>query len=249
MADMRVPFVQASNFTRVGLPPREINLLVVHDMESPEGPETAENVARFFRDQEPHDPPRVNGSSTHYNIDSNSIVQSVRDKDVAWAAPGANHDGLHFEHAGRARQTAAQWDDGYSRAMLQLSAKFAAQKCAKHGIPVVYVNALGLQRGLRGVTTHLQVSLAFHRSTHTDPGLDFPMARYLSLIRKSMGREPLLERTGFFAWLAWHDGLGDWAEFGPKDPGVRPNVPANITRDRPGWWVRRVAFHAARKKR
>src|SRR4051794_37904817 len=110
-------FIQAKNYTPTKS--RSIDLLVIHDMEAPETGDTAENVAHYFANQ----PKGSSGSSAHYCIDNNSVVQCVRDHDVAWHAPGANHDGLGFEHAGYARQTAQEWNDAYSKSMLLLSAK------------------------------------------------------------------------------------------------------------------------------
>ena len=110
-----IPFVQARNFTR-GRSSR-IDVLVIHTMESPEKPETAEDVAHWFAGS------TAPQASAHYCIDGDSIVQCVQDSDVAWHAPGANHNGLGFEHAGKAAQTARDWGDEYSMKCLDLSAQ------------------------------------------------------------------------------------------------------------------------------
>jgi hypothetical protein len=36
--------------------------------------------------------------------------------------------------------------------------------------------------GKRGITTHLEVSRAYKRSTHTDPGPGWPMAEMLKMV-------------------------------------------------------------------
>jgi hypothetical protein len=176
-------FVKAANFTIAS--GRSIDLLVIHDMESPEKLSTAEDVARYFQN------PSVKASA-HYNIDANSVVQCVRDKDVAWAAPGANHDGLQFEHAGYARQTTDQWLDEYGRKMLfEQSAPLFAKKCKEHRIPPVFLRAPDLVSQKRGITTHWQVTLAFSRGQgHTDPGNNFPIQRFMIEIQKSYGAAP-----------------------------------------------------------
>lgn len=156
---------------------RQVDLIVLHSMEAPEKGETAESVARYFQGL-----PASRKASAHYNIDVDSIVRSVNDNDVAFAAPGANHNGLQFEHAGYARQKRGGWLDAYSKAMLLRSARLAARKCAKYKIPIRYVDAAGLKRGERGITTHHQVTLAFRRSTHTDPGKGFPIRWYLDQV-------------------------------------------------------------------
>jgi N-acetyl-anhydromuramyl-L-alanine amidase AmpD len=172
-------FVQARNYTRGRS--NAIDILVIHTMESPEKPDTAESVANWFAGASAPE------ASAHYCIDSNSIVQCVRDEDVAWHAPGANHNGLGFEHAGRAAQTAKDWSGAYSQAMLELSAALVAQKCEEHHIPVAWLQSADLRAGKRGITGHVQVSDAFKRSDHRDPGTSFPVEAYLALVRAHMG--------------------------------------------------------------
>jgi N-acetyl-anhydromuramyl-L-alanine amidase AmpD len=174
-----IPFVQARNYTRGRS--NAIDVLVIHTMESPEKPDTAESVADWFAGS------TAPQASAHYCIDENSIVQCVRDEDVAWHAPGANHNGLGFEHAGRAAQTAHDWSDDYSVGCLELSAELVARKCEEHHIPVVWLQPADLRAGRRGITGHVQVSDAFKRSDHRDPGTSFPVQRYLALVRAHMG--------------------------------------------------------------
>lgn len=170
---MDIPFVQARWYTRGRK--GGVDLIVIHDMEAPESDKTAENVAQNFRTTDRQ-------ASTHYCIDNDSIVQCVRDEDTAWAAPGANANGLQLEHAGYASQRISDWTDGYSTAELGLSAQLTYKLCQKFKIPAVYVDAEGLKAGKRGITTHRAVTAAFHKSDHTDPGPNFPMDLYLSLV-------------------------------------------------------------------
>ncbi len=172
-----IEFIQARNYTRTS--GRDVDVIVVHTMEAPEKPGTAKAIAKWFAG------PTAPRASGHYCIDNIKIVQGVRDQDVAWAAPGCNHNGIQLEHAGRARQTAADWSDPYSRAMLKLSAKLAARLCKKHHIPIRRVRAAGLRAGRRGITGHVDVSQAFHRSDHWDPGRNFPWAEYLRWIKNA----------------------------------------------------------------
>lgn len=171
-------FVQAKNYTPTQ--GRQIDLIVVHDMEAPEGPLTAENVAHYFATTDRH-------ASAHRCFDNNSQVQCVLDKDVAWHAPGANHNGLGYEHAGYARQSDAEWRDPYSTQMLKLSAKQAAADCKRYNLPVRYVDTGALLLGRRGITTHWDVTKAYKRSTHTDPGPNFPMDQYISWVKSEAG--------------------------------------------------------------
>jgi N-acetyl-anhydromuramyl-L-alanine amidase AmpD len=234
-----IPFVQARNYTRV-TGRRKIDLVVIHTMEAPEKPSTAESIAAWFAGAS------APQASPHYNIDNDSIVQSVAENDVAWAAPGANHNGIQLEHAGYARQTAGGWADAYSQQMLRLSASLTADICQRHGIPPNYVNVVGLQRGLKGVTTHANVSAAFKRSDHTDPGENFPMAAYLAWVREAIAASAppwyleAQKTTPMWAWIIWHD------HGAPAD--LRPTViPARVPKATLLKWAARYALHRGSK--
>jgi N-acetyl-anhydromuramyl-L-alanine amidase AmpD len=172
-----IPFVQAKYYTPTS--GRSIDLIVLHDMETPERLGVARNVANWFAGTTA---PRA---SAHYCIDSLEIIQCVKDKDVAWHAPGANHNSIGVEHAGYAAQRADQWRDAYSTAELQLSAELVRGMCATYGIPVMFLDAAELlrHRPPRGITTHNEVSEAYRRSDHWDPGPNFPIDWYLAMVR------------------------------------------------------------------
>jgi hypothetical protein len=112
----------------------------------------------------------------------------VPEEHVAWAAPGLNHNGIQLEHAGYARQTLAEWSDPFSLRMLARSAKLSAAICKRWGIPPVFVDAEGLLRSERGITTHYQVTKGpgKGRTTHVDPGKGFPVSTYLDMVKEAM---------------------------------------------------------------
>ena len=173
-------FIQARNYTPVSH--REIDLLVIHDMEAPEKPDTAEGVANFFHNQLAG----PNGSSAHYCLDNNSVVACVRDHDVAWAAPGANHDGLHFEFTGYASQTDKQWHDRFDQEMFQIGAHLFARKAKRYGIPRNIVDPDELKKGKSGITTHLYITesgIGGPSGTHRDPGEHFPLIEFRDEVR------------------------------------------------------------------
>lgn len=169
-----IPFLPSSHFTDAAR--TKIDVVVIHTAETPETATSAEAVARYFQETDRE-------VSAHYCVDADSVVQCVKLEDVAWCAPGANHNGVHIELAGRASQTAAQWADAFSKNELDLAAELTSLLVKRYSIPVVEVSAAGLLAGRRGVTTHAAVSRAFRRSSHWDPGAAFPMDAFLARVR------------------------------------------------------------------
>jgi N-acetyl-anhydromuramyl-L-alanine amidase AmpD len=123
------------------------------------------------------------GIVSHNCCDSDSIVQCVREDDMAWGAPGANRQSVHVELAGRASQGASDWQDAYSQKMLANAAKLVADICKRHVIAPIAVDVSGLLQRGRGITTHDAVSKAFKQSTHWDPGPGFPIAMFINAVR------------------------------------------------------------------
>lgn len=145
-------------------------------MEAPEKGTTAEAVAKYFATT-------TKKASAHYCFDNDSEVQCVLDKDVAYAAPGANSDGLQFELAGYAAQSQGEWKDLFSLSMLSRAAIVAYHKCLEFDIPVVALSNADLLAGKKGIVTHNQVSQAYKLSSHWDPGPNFPMGLFIDLIK------------------------------------------------------------------
>ncbi len=171
-------FIPARHFKKIlALAPRKVRVIVIHDMEFPERLTAAEDVARYFATT-------TTPASAHINVDSDSIVQSVKDGDVAYAAPGANHDGIQVELAGYARQTKKEWLDRYGISMLALAADAVAQYCLKFAIPAVQLSDAQLKDGVsQGIVGHYQVSRVFKKSTHTDPGSGFPWQFFIRQVQ------------------------------------------------------------------
>lgn len=153
--------------------------LVVHTSEqSGETTGTAEALARYM--ETAGDRAGGYGSSYHAITDTDRILPCVPDNVVAFAASGGNAQGLHVCIPGKAAQTAAQWNDEITGAFLEQCAQWLADKATVYGIPLRKLNSNDVRAGLRGVCGHVEVSQAFKKSTHTDPGNNFPWTAVLA---------------------------------------------------------------------
>lgn len=177
-------FVQARNY-REGRSSK-VRLLAIHTMEYPERPTGAEWCADYFAG------PRAPMASTHYCCDNDSVVQGVREADTAYTTPGANHDGISIEHAGHASQKddATGWRDAYSTALLDRSARLAADICKRNSIPIRHLTDAQLRAGDAGIIGHDQATRVYRRSSHTDPGKGFPWDRYIALVQAYANPKP-----------------------------------------------------------
>ena len=168
------PFVESPNVTRRAS--RPIDVVVMHTMEIRERPDAAEICARWFATP-------VSRVSAHYCVDADSVIQCVREKDIAWHARGGNTNSIGVELAGFANQTTRDWDDPYSAAVLERAAALVADVCRRRRIPVRWLVAGDLVAGRRGLTGHAEVSRAFGKSDHWDPGDGFPVESFVDRVR------------------------------------------------------------------
>jgi peptidoglycan hydrolase-like protein with peptidoglycan-binding domain len=161
-----------------------IRVIVLHTMETEERSDIAEAVASYFSRTSTR-------ASAHLCVDNDSTVRCVDDQDTAWAAPGANADGLQIEIAGRASQNPTQWADAYSKDLLDRAAAEVAAWCKRWNIPARLLTDAQLADGFtRGITTHAAVSRVFRRSDHTDPGKDFPAGAFVAAVAAKAGQVP-----------------------------------------------------------
>ncbi|MDF5708860.1 MAG: N-acetylmuramoyl-L-alanine amidase [Nostoc sp. S4] len=171
------PLIKAPWFKDIVNQKREVRVIVIHTMEAPEKGTTAENVAKYFQNL-----PSNNKASAHLCIDNNSIVQCVLDNDVAYAAPGANHNGIQLELAGYSNQNRDDWFDEYSKALLENAANAAAQYCLKYNLPRKHLSNAELKAGKEGIIGHVQATEVFKLSDHTDPGENFPWDYFIDRV-------------------------------------------------------------------
>lgn len=167
-------FIQARNYRAGGNLP--IDRIVIHDMESAEGFSTAEDVARWFAGS------NAPMASAHKCFDADSMVECVHEQDTAFHAPPNAHS-LGNELAGKASQSRGDWLDPYGIKMLALVATSVAEQCKVHNVPVVKLNASDLLAGRRGICGHADVSAAWHQTSHTDPGSNFPWDYFMKLVQ------------------------------------------------------------------
>jgi N-acetyl-anhydromuramyl-L-alanine amidase AmpD len=157
----------------------EIRLIVLHSAECAETPVAAENLASWGGTAQ---------GSWHYAVDNDSITRSVEDHHRAFHAKQVNAYSLGVEQAGKASQTAEQWDDPYSRALLERTAHLLAWLCHRHVIPVEFVSAAEIAAqhphgGVWGITTHAECSRAFGvAGGHWDPGPNYPLQKVLTRV-------------------------------------------------------------------
>jgi N-acetyl-anhydromuramyl-L-alanine amidase AmpD len=169
-------FIQAKNFTQGRI--SSVKHIVLHTMEAPEKPKTAENVANWFAGKS------APKASAHYCVGADGVIQCVKDEDTAWHAPGANASGIGIEMVGYAAQNPNEWRDLYSTNTLLNVAALVVDLCDKHGIPLRKIDADDLKVGTAGICGHSDVSLAFGKSNHTDPGKGFPWDDFIATLRK-----------------------------------------------------------------
>jgi N-acetyl-anhydromuramyl-L-alanine amidase AmpD len=217
-----VKFVQAKHYYTGGNKPR---LVVIHTMEAPEKGETAENIASWFAGM---NAPRA---SAHYCVSNTETVQCVEEEDGAWHTPGAlpgkggveiNRSSIGVEHAGYARQTAEEWSDEYSIAMLERSAQLVAEICARYDIPATKLSPEELKEpGASGICGHVDCTKATGVGTHWDPGPFYPWAWYLERVRAHLYAEndddiPLTAHIQGIADAA----VADYQDDGDTDPDL-----------------------------
>jgi len=153
-------------------PLKDIRLIVMHDTEGG----TAESIARYFASASA-------GGSTHLVVDDVECYRCLANTMVPWGAPGANYQGFHIEQCGYARWSAVIWRSHLRT--LKRAAYKAAFHCVKFDIPAVFLDAVDLKAGRKGITTHAECTKAFGPSSgHTDPGPFWPRRLFMSLVRK-----------------------------------------------------------------
>jgi len=170
------PYVGPAKFhgTRSNKPLRRV---VIHGTVSPCAPGGARSIAAYFRKTV------TRPSSAHYVVDPGEVVQVVFDSWVAYHAP-PNSGSIGVELCDPVAGSPARWKDANHVAMLARAAHLVAGLCLAYGIPLRKVGPAGLRIGRRGICGHVDVSNAWHQTTHTDPGAGFPWDQFMALVKE-----------------------------------------------------------------
>lgn len=169
----RIPVHEDRTGARKSTPNR---LIVLHTSEGGETGAAAANLAGFLTrpgDRTTSAGGRF-GASYHVVLDVESAIPAVPYDVVAYAAAGANHDGIHLCFPGRAGQSREQWLDPISRGMIRTAAAVIVDVSELEGIPARFLTVAAIKAGAAGVCDHEDISNAFGRSTHWDVGPSFP---------------------------------------------------------------------------
>lgn len=170
----RTTWIGSPNFTKGRL--RSPRVIVIHTMETNETSQIGESIAKNWFG--------VSSSkvSAHFIVDTDSVVQCVALGDTAWAAPGANTDGIQVELAGRSSQSSSDWQDQGSVATGLIASDLIGRLCHVYGIPIRRLTNAELRAGASGIVGHDQVSAVYKVSDHGDPGPNFPWYPFLELV-------------------------------------------------------------------
>lgn len=160
-----------------GLGNKPISRIVIHSTVSPCEEGGARSIAAYFRSSKA-------GGSAHYVVDPGEVVQVVYDSVIAWHAPPNTHS-LGIEMCEFPANNMDRWARDNQQRMLDRTAKLTAQLCLAYHVRALYVPAAGLRLGIDGVTTHAQVSRAWHETTHWDPGA-WPRRAFMRKVRANI---------------------------------------------------------------
>lgn len=211
-------------------------LIVIHTSEGGEGPTWAESLNAFMA--QPGD--RISDSGNRYGASYQYVTDTdggvwpaVRDDTFAYAAAGANWDGIHFCIPGKAGQTRAQWLDDYSMAHINALAWAMKLKATQFNLPLRRLTTQQVRDGAYGYCGHVNVSEAYHQSDHTDPGPYFPwdvLAFLLTTPTPPAGAPPMAHYGTRYRILDTRNQGGTIPPYTPRRIFVLPTPPADWAR-------------------
>lgn len=173
---------------------KPIKRIVIHSTVSPCVPGGAVKIANYFRSNSA-------GGSAHYVVDPEETIQAAYDSVICWHAPpnegsigiemcdmpGAEPSVKKGGELWKRLKASWRWRNDNQKKMLRRTAKLTAQLCLAYNIPIQWLGPGDLKRGMRGITSHNNVSEAFGQSTHWDPGW-WPRKKFMWLVQGEAGK-------------------------------------------------------------
>jgi hypothetical protein len=147
----------AKGFTK-GRGKSPVRLIAVH---TAEGSTTVESLGNYFAG--------TTAGSSHAGIgQGGQYAEFVSYANTAWTDPPVNSVADTVEICGFAKWTRDEWLA--KKDMIETIAHWIAWRCSVRGIPVRHItDASG-----SGVVGHRDINSTYHKSSHTDPGPNFP---------------------------------------------------------------------------
>ena len=174
----------AKNYTKTRRG-HSLQIIVLHSAENQELNGQAVHLGQWFAG------PTAPEASAHVMVDNKQIVVSVDDVDTSWAVDDfpLNLISKSYELTGHADQTAAEWNDAYSKGVLATAEAAVKVDLKKYKIPAVHltdaqiVAAHNGDKTIKGICTHADITRALKVSGgHTDPGKFFPLTEFIKAV-------------------------------------------------------------------
>lgn len=180
-----IPFLPSSHLSG-RIDPRPAEIIVMHSMECPAEAGRATNWAKSLAS------PTGSKSFAHYQTDPRTVVQSA---ELGRTCPHVGNGNrvrgrwtLGIEQAGYAAFSRQQWIN--SGALNTSKPLVEALIAAGHGAARWLSPADLKVPGVRGVTSHNNMRIAFGGTTHTDPGDNYPHDLLLATVAAPVTAAP-----------------------------------------------------------
>ena len=160
------PFIPAKGYSAG----RNSGAVIYLGIHTAEGATTRESLGSYFAG--------TTKGSSNAGMDERGVggyAEYVRYADTPWTNPPINSRSDTLEICGFAHWTAQEW--GSKPVLLDGVAHWIAWRAAVRGIPLVHRHDGDIGTGVFG---HADVNAAWHKSTHTDPGPNFPWATVMA---------------------------------------------------------------------
>lgn len=145
---------------------------------------------------------RTDGTSSHFYVDSSTIIQSLDTDDRAGHAGSrqGNEHAISFEIMGFNHWKRERWIKSVAWDKLGM---VCATICKRYGIPVQRIspNVMRQNPKVRGFYSHDDMRLAWGGTTHTDPGPNFPWDILFSSVNRYMKEDDFVMTADEFAAL------------------------------------------------